>query len=94
MFRPRLTLYDVEPYLRLDAGVEWYLEDIEGQGTPWGFPLSAGVGVRIPLDHVGWLVVDFTVWHFSNGTKVFGHGLGPNPGKNTDLARIAIEIPF
>ncbi len=94
MLRPRLQLDGLEPYVRLNAGMEWYHEKLEPQGTAWGFPLSGGIGFRVPLDHVGWLTVDFTLWHFSNGTKVFGHGLGPNPGVNTDLGRIAFEIPF
>lgn len=94
MLRPRLQLDGVEPYVRLEAGMEWHHDNIEGQGTAWGFPLSGGVGFRVPLDHVGWLAFDFNLWHFSNGTKVFGHSLGPNPGVNTDLFGFALEIPF
>lgn len=94
MLRPRLLLDGVEPYIRLNVGMEWYVERIDIQGTNWGFPLSAGIGARFRVTKEVWVILDWQGWHESNGTKVFGHNFHPNPGVNTDLWTVGIEIPF
>ena len=92
--RPRYDFGTWEPYVKASAGFEIYTDRIGEQGTNWGFPLAAGVGARFELKEGLWLTAEFTLWHESNGAKVFGHGRYPNPGYNGDLLTVGAELEF
>ena len=80
--RLRYTRWSVEPYIMWNIGAGDF-ENWKPQGTNWGFVLQAAAGIRIPWkdaeDNEDWITIDYRWWHESNGTKVFGHGKGPNP---------------
>jgi opacity protein-like surface antigen len=68
----------LEPYFLLGSGFTY--GDWKPQGTDWGFILRTGAGARYEIKSGVWISVEYGQWHASNGTKVFGHGKGPNPG--------------
>jgi hypothetical protein len=80
----------LQPYFGLAAGFRYGVED---QATPWGFALGGGPGVRLMATKTSWLTLEYRVWHESNGSKVF-RSPEPNPGFNSDLLILGMEIQF
>ncbi len=75
-----------QPYVGFHAGTAFFTEQWKDQGTDWGFTLGPLLGVKF-----GNWFLEYRYWHESNGTKVFGHNEGPNPGYNASLIAIGVE---
>ena len=85
-FRLMLSPYKIKPYVGFHAGYAMFTDQWDEQGTPWGFTLGPFIGFKS-----GNWTFDVRYWHESNGTKVFNHNEGPNPGFNTTLISIGYE---
>lgn len=89
----------VQPYVIGTAGAHFFsgpwqtTSDTLEQRTRWGFPLSFGVGLRVPVTDTVAVSVETRFFHESNGAKVFGH-TEPNPSFNALTCFLGLEIAF
>ena len=77
----------IQPYIGFHVGKAYFTERWPDQGTNWGFTLGPMVGFKCE----NW-TLEWRIWHESNGTKVFGHDQGPNPGFNASMIAIGVEF--
>ena len=88
------TKFPLQPYLMFGSGLFYAAETWEPQGSNWGFITQVGFGVRYELAEGQWFNVDYRQWHESNGTKVFNHSRGPNPGFESGSIWLGYAVDF
>jgi len=65
----------------------------DGQATTWGFSLGGSLGLRYEVEKNTWITGEYRLYHFSNGSRVFGSPR-PNDGYNIDLFILGAEFKW
>lgn len=83
----------IMPYIDCTLGFAYFDPRIKEQATNWGFIINPNIGLRFKLTESLYIYGQYGVWHFSNGSSIFGSPK-PNHGINTDLVSLGIEVKF